>query len=135
MSDKASADALERRPPAEGRRVFGGLVAVRTLGAFADSAMLPFIVLWARHDVGLSGAIAGLLFLAQAGGELVGGLGGGMRRWSPTFAPVRTSIGATLRSESGPTSATSVVRCSAGPPSPSRSPPCSPWSAYSWWPP
>lgn len=57
---------------------FRGLVAVRTLGAFADSAMLPFIVVWARHDVGLSGAVAGLLFLAQAIGELAGGLAGGM---------------------------------------------------------
>jgi len=34
---------------------FRGLVGVRTLGAFADSAMLPFVVLWARRDVGLSG--------------------------------------------------------------------------------
>ena len=50
---------------------------MRTLGAFADSAMLPFVVLWARRDVGLSGAMAGLLFLAQALGELAGGLAGG----------------------------------------------------------
>jgi MFS family permease len=53
-------------------------VTVRALGAFADSAMLPFIVLWARHDVRLSGTIAGLLFLAQAIGELAGGLAGGV---------------------------------------------------------
>jgi MFS transporter, FSR family, fosmidomycin resistance protein len=74
----SQAAALQGQPPVGGSRVFRGLVAVRTLGAFADSAMLPFIVLWARHDVGLSGAIAGLLFLAQAVGELFGGLAGGM---------------------------------------------------------
>ena len=79
MTETVGRDSsLRERPPGGGSRAFGGLVAVRTLGAFADSAMLPFVVLWARHDVGLSGAIAGLLFLAQAAGELVGGLAAGV---------------------------------------------------------
>jgi MFS family permease len=77
MTDGASPGSVPL-PPDQGRRAFRGLVAVRTVGAFADSAMLPFIVLWARHDVGLNGATAGLLFLAQAIGELVGGLAGGV---------------------------------------------------------
>ena len=40
--------------------------------------MLPFVILWARHDAGLSGSAAGLLFVAQAIGELTGGLIAGM---------------------------------------------------------
>jgi MFS family permease len=79
MTNEVIEDRRQRStPPAVDKRAFRGLVAVRTIGAFADSAMLPFIVLWARHDVGLSGAIAGLLFLAQAIGELVGGVSGGI---------------------------------------------------------
>jgi MFS family permease len=82
---KTPLDRLRRRAGRRGaggsvdrsKLAFRGLVGVRTLGAFADSAMLPFVVLWARRDVGLSGAMAGLLFLAQALGELAGGLAGG----------------------------------------------------------
>jgi MFS family permease len=40
--------------------------------------MLPFVILWARQVGGLSGTTAGLLFLAQAVGELCGGLLGGV---------------------------------------------------------
>nr|WP_272919907.1 MFS transporter [Streptomyces sp. SID4948] len=48
------------------------------LGALADGAMLPFVIVWARQVGGLSGTTAGLLFLAQAVGELAGGLLGGL---------------------------------------------------------
>jgi MFS family permease len=79
MTEDAGPDGVpQAEPPTRDARAFHGLVTVRTFGAFADSAMLPFIILWARHDVGLSGAIAGLLFLAQALGELAGGLAGGL---------------------------------------------------------
>ncbi|MEC3997949.1 MFS transporter [Actinacidiphila sp. DG2A-62] len=56
---------------------FRGLLAVRLLGALADGVMLPFVVLWAHRDGGLSGAAAGALFLVQAVGEFTGGLAGG----------------------------------------------------------
>lgn len=54
-----------------------GLVVVRALGALADSAMAPFVILWAHQDAGLSGVAAGLLFVVQAIGEFSGGLVGG----------------------------------------------------------
>lgn len=59
------------------RRAFRGLLVVRLLGALADAAMLPFVVLWAQRDIGLSGSTAGALFLAQGIGEMAGGLLGG----------------------------------------------------------
>ncbi|MEV0282130.1 MFS transporter [Streptomyces sp. NPDC050610] len=77
----SAADALSKSPdPArrQTRRAFRGLLAARLLGALADGAMLPFIVLWAHETGGLSGASAGMLFLALAFGELAGGLAGGV---------------------------------------------------------
>ncbi len=56
---------------------FRGLLAARLLGALADGVMLPFVILWAHRDGGLSGAAAGALFLVQAVGEFTGGLAGG----------------------------------------------------------
>ena len=40
--------------------------------------MAPFLVLWGHRNAGLTGSAAGLLFVAQAAGELTGGLGGGL---------------------------------------------------------
>ena len=53
------------------------LVATRTLGALADGAMLPFVVVWAHGIAGLGGVAAGVLFAVQAIGEMGGGLIGG----------------------------------------------------------
>lgn len=56
-----------------------GLIAIRTMEALASSALLPFIVLWARRDAGLVGAAAGALFIGQAIGEFGAGvIGGGL---------------------------------------------------------
>jgi MFS family permease len=57
---------------------FRGLVAAFGLSSIGFGAMAPFLVLWGHRDAGLSGAGAGLLFVAQAAGEFAGGLGGGL---------------------------------------------------------
>lgn len=62
----------------DAERAFRGLVVIRALGALADGTMLPFMVLWAVHSAGLSGYAAGLLFAAQAVGEMAGGLAAGV---------------------------------------------------------
>lgn len=56
----------------------GALAAVRLFGALADGAMLPYVVYWATTHLGLTGAVAGAVFLAQAVGEMSGGLLGGV---------------------------------------------------------
>lgn len=58
-------------------KVLAPVVAVRTIDALASSAMLPFVVLWARNVAGLAGVAAGVLFIVQALGEFSGGLLGG----------------------------------------------------------
>jgi MFS family permease len=40
--------------------------------------MAPFLVIWAHRDARLTGTAAGLLFVAQALGEVTGGLAGGL---------------------------------------------------------
>lgn len=77
-----SAAAVRARTPGglttgQASRAFRGLLAARLLGALADGVMLPFVVLWAHREGGLSGAAAGAVFLVQALGELAGGLAGG----------------------------------------------------------
>jgi MFS family permease len=59
-------------------KAFRGLVAAFGVSAIGFGAMAPFLVIWGHRDAGLSGAAAGLLFVAQAAGELTGGLGGGL---------------------------------------------------------
>lgn len=76
-SPRATGTPVPEPTAAQVRRGLNGLLAVRLLGALADGAMLPFIILWAHRVGGLTGSTAGLLFLAQAIGELIGGLGGG----------------------------------------------------------
>ncbi len=48
-----------------------------TVSAIGFAAMTPFLVIWGRRDAHLTGATVGLLFVAQAAGELSGGLAGG----------------------------------------------------------
>jgi MFS family permease len=48
------------------------------VSAIGFGAMAPFLVVWGHRDAGLSGSAAGLLFVAQAAGEITGGLGGGV---------------------------------------------------------
>jgi MFS family permease len=60
------------------RRAFRGLVLGFGTSAIGFGAMTPFLVIWAHRDAGLAGSAAGLLFVAQAAGELSGGLGGGI---------------------------------------------------------
>jgi MFS family permease len=55
-----------------------GLIVAFGISAIGFGAMAPFLVLWGHQDAGLSGSAAGLLFIAQAAGELTGGLGGGL---------------------------------------------------------
>jgi MFS family permease len=59
-------------------KAFRGLVLAFGVSAIGFGTMAPFLVLWAHRDAGLSGAVAGLLFIAQAAGEVAGGLGGGL---------------------------------------------------------
>jgi len=59
-------------------RAFRGLVVSFGISAIGFGAMAPFLVVWGHRDAGLSGAAAGLLFIAQAAGELTGGLAGGL---------------------------------------------------------
>jgi MFS family permease len=60
------------------RNAFRGLVVAFGVSAVGFGTMAPFLVLWGHRDAGLSGAVAGLLFIAQAAGEVTGGLGGGL---------------------------------------------------------
>jgi MFS family permease len=57
---------------------FRGLVVAFGVSAIGFGTMAPFLVLWGHRDAGLSGAVAGLLFVAQALGEVSGGLAGGL---------------------------------------------------------
>ena len=59
-------------------RAFRGLVVSFGISAVGFGAMAPFLVVWGHRDAGLSGTAAGLLFVAQAAGELTGGLAGGL---------------------------------------------------------
>jgi MFS family permease len=59
-------------------RAFHGLVVWFGISAIGFGAMAPFLVVWGHRDAGLSGTAAGLLFVAQAAGELTGGLAGGL---------------------------------------------------------
>jgi MFS family permease len=72
-----------RSRPAAGQspplgRAFRGLVVSFGISAVGFGAMAPFLVVWGHRDAGLSGTAAGLLFVAQAAGELTGGLAGGL---------------------------------------------------------
>ena len=60
------------------RNAFRGLVVAFGLSSVGFGAMAPFLVIWGHRDAGLSGATAGLLFVAQAAGEFTGGLAGGL---------------------------------------------------------
>lgn len=64
--------------PNSSRNAFRGLVVAFGVSAIGFGTMAPFLVLWGHRDAGLSGAIAGLLFIAQAAGEVTGGLSGGL---------------------------------------------------------
>lgn len=59
-------------------RAFRGLVLAFATSSVGFGVMAPFLVIWAHRDAGLAGSAAGLLFVAQAAGELTGGLAGGM---------------------------------------------------------
>jgi MFS family permease len=66
-------------PDAPGtRRAFYGLVLAFSISSVGFGVMAPFLVIWAHRDAGLTGTAAGLLFVAQALGEISGGLGGGL---------------------------------------------------------
>jgi len=60
------------------RRAFRGLVAAFSISSIGFGVMAPFLVIWAHRDAGLTGTAAGLLFVAQALGEVTGGLAGGL---------------------------------------------------------
>jgi MFS family permease len=60
------------------RRAFSGLVLGFATSAVGFGAITPFLVIWGHRDAGLAGSAAGLLFIAQAAGELSGGLAGGV---------------------------------------------------------
>ncbi len=60
------------------RRAFSGLVLGFATSAVGFGAITPFLVVWGHRDAGLAGSAAGLLFVAQAAGELSGGLAGGV---------------------------------------------------------
>lgn len=60
------------------RRAVRGIAAGFGISAVGFGALAPFLVLWGHGEAGLSGSAAGLLFVAQALGEIVGGLGGGL---------------------------------------------------------
>ena len=62
----------------ETKRALRGLVAAFGISSIGFGILTPFLVVWGRADAGMSGATAGLLFMAQAAGEVVGGLGGGL---------------------------------------------------------
>jgi predicted MFS family arabinose efflux permease len=57
---------------------FRGLVLAVTTSAVGLGAVTPFLVIYGHRYAGLGGAAAGLLFVAQAVGELSGGLAGGL---------------------------------------------------------
>jgi MFS family permease len=57
---------------------FRGLVVAFGVSAIGFGSMAPFLVLWGHRVAGLTGSAAGLLFVAQAAGELTGGLAGGL---------------------------------------------------------
>ena len=69
---------MSSHPPVRLPAAARGLVAAFGVSAIGFGAMTPFLVLWGHRDAGLSGSAAGLLFVAQAAGELSGGLAGGL---------------------------------------------------------
>ena len=71
-------DRHELRTHPSSRTAFRGLVVAFGVSAIGFGTMAPFLVLWGHRDAGLSGAVAGLLFIAQAAGEITGGLAGGL---------------------------------------------------------
>jgi MFS family permease len=71
-----SAPPTTTAPPLS--KAFRGLVVSFGISAIGFGAMAPFLVVWGHRDAGLSGTAAGLLFIAQAAGELTGGLAGGL---------------------------------------------------------
>jgi MFS family permease len=69
---------LSSSPSPAARRAVRGLVAAFGISSVGFGAMAPFLVLWGHDTAGLAGSAAGLLFVAQAAGEIAGGLGGGL---------------------------------------------------------
>jgi MFS family permease len=66
------------RSPASTRAALRGLVLAFGVSSIGFGAISPFLVIWGHRDAGLAGTAAGLLFVAQAAGELSGGLAGGI---------------------------------------------------------
>ena len=75
MSSRSEPPTTTPRPLG---KAFRGLVISFGISAIGFGAMAPFLVVWGHRDAGLAGAAAGLLFVAQAAGELTGGLAGGL---------------------------------------------------------
>jgi MFS family permease len=64
--------------PSQINSAFRGLVLAFGVSAMGFGAMAPFLVIWGHRSAGLHGSAAGLLFVAQAAGELSGGLASGL---------------------------------------------------------
>ncbi|HEY0276943.1 MAG TPA: hypothetical protein VGC32_01620 [Solirubrobacterales bacterium] len=101
--------------PNSRRNAFRGLVVAFGVSAIGFGTMAPFLVLWGHRDAGLSGAVAGLLFIAQAAGEVSGGLGGGLLadRFGARQVLLGSTVGMALAYGSPRTRASSAVAAAA----------------------
>lgn len=73
-----SSNSPTPRSTARTRAALRGLVLAFGVSSIGFGSISPFLVIWGHRDAGLAGTAAGLLFVAQAAGELSGGLAGGM---------------------------------------------------------